>query len=272
MSRSVIAAMTGLLYWLIAGPAAAGAVAARVLEVIDGDTLRVALAGGVSERVRLIGLDAPELVGPERGEEPYAAAAADFLGQLSPPGSVVRLVPGEEPRDRHGRLLAHVYGREGLLAEALLTRGLALACAILPNVALAEQLAAAQAGARRAGIGLWADPQAYAIVPSREARRHFGHCRGVAGRVSSVSRSQDGRLLRLHIRTAEDSAAETGGPDFAAVIFAEDQGAFPYDPVTAYAGEPVVVWGLITPFAGRAEIRVHWPGQIEVWTTGRTET
>lgn len=268
--RRAVACAAALVCALNARSAAEGAVAARVIAVIDGDTLLVATAEGAMERVRLIGLDAPELDHPEHGEEPYAAEAAALLGRIAPAGSVVRLVPGGKPRDRYGRLLAYVYGRDGSLAEALVRHGLALACETPPNAALAVQLAAAQAEARRAGLGLWADPLAYAIVPAEEAGRHVGHCRGVAGSVSGISHSQDGRVLRLHFgRAGTDSPAGygtpsgPGGAEFAAVIFAEDLRAFPLHLGTAYAGESIIVWGLIDVFAGRPEIRVHWPGQIE---------
>ena len=60
-ARPVIVAVAVLL--LVS--AAIAAETARVVEVVDGDTIKVELAGTI-ERVRLIGVDTPETVHPLR--------------------------------------------------------------------------------------------------------------------------------------------------------------------------------------------------------------
>jgi endonuclease YncB( thermonuclease family) len=76
---------------------------AKVIRVIDGDTLKVIL-NGREEYVRLAGIDAPEL---KRGGE----ISRDFLSRLCPVGSVISLkILG---RDSYGRLLAVVYNENG---------------------------------------------------------------------------------------------------------------------------------------------------------------
>jgi endonuclease YncB( thermonuclease family) len=78
---------------------------AKVVKVVDGDTLRVLLKDGEEEYVRLAGIDAPEL---KRGGE----GAREFLSKLCPVGSIVRLeIAG---RDRYRRLLAVVYNENGV--------------------------------------------------------------------------------------------------------------------------------------------------------------
>lgn len=75
-----------------------------VTEVVDGDTLRVRLAGGTSERVRLIGIDAAE-----RGAC-FAGPAAARVRQLALSKPVVlRGDRTQDTRDRYGRLLAYVW-------------------------------------------------------------------------------------------------------------------------------------------------------------------
>jgi endonuclease YncB( thermonuclease family) len=75
-----------------------------VTEVVDGDTLRVRLASGKSERVRLIGIDAAE-----RGTC-FAAQAAQRVRQLALSQPVVlRGDRTQDTRDRYGRLLAYVW-------------------------------------------------------------------------------------------------------------------------------------------------------------------
>ena len=81
---------------------------AVVTEVVDGDTVRVRLAGGKSERVRLIGIDAAE-----RGDC-FASAATARARQLALSKPVVLRGDGtQDTRDRYGRLLAYVWLPDG---------------------------------------------------------------------------------------------------------------------------------------------------------------
>ena len=127
----------------------------RVVHVVDGDTLRVALGDRV-ERVRYIGIDTPESKRPDTPVQCFARAAARANARLVG-GERVRLVLDVEQRDRFGRLLAYVYrARDGLLANAALVRGgYARTLTVPPNVRYAKRFAALAAWARRAGRGLW---------------------------------------------------------------------------------------------------------------------
>jgi micrococcal nuclease len=122
---------------------------AVVESITDGDTIVV--SGG--ERVRLIGIDAPE---PTQ-DDCYAAEATRFISTLIPPGTRVRLVYDVERVDRYGRTLAYVYRAEdGLFVNAeLVARGYAQMLTVPPNVAHADDFLRLQRQARRAGLGLW---------------------------------------------------------------------------------------------------------------------
>src|SRR5437763_6436018 len=89
-------------------PGPGQAVDATVVRVVDGDTIKVRLAGGALERVRYIGVDTPESVKPGTPVQCYAEAASAFNHRLVA-GRAVRLVADVEARDRYGRLLAYVY-------------------------------------------------------------------------------------------------------------------------------------------------------------------
>lgn len=128
---------------------------AVVTGVIDGDTLEVRVAG-VTEQVRLIGLDTPETVAPNRPVECFGPEASARTAELAPVGSIVLLERDVEARDRYDRLLAYVTTAEGtLLNVALVAEGFALAYPFPPNTALDAPIAAAEAGARSQGRGLW---------------------------------------------------------------------------------------------------------------------
>ena len=127
----------------------------RVVRIVDGDTIRVALGPRV-ERVRYIGVDTPEDVKPDTPVQCYARRAAAENARLVA-GRRVRLVLDVEERDRFGRLLAYVYrASDGLFVNAALVRGgFARTLTIPPNVRFADRLAALARTARRESRGLW---------------------------------------------------------------------------------------------------------------------
>jgi micrococcal nuclease len=136
-------------------PGASASQPARVVRVVDGDTIVVA-RGGAEERVRYIGVDTPETVKPRTPVQCFGKKASAFNHRLVD-GRSVRLVSDAEERDRYGRLLAYVYRvDDGLFVNAeLVRRGYATTLTIPPNVRYAERFRALAAEARRAGRGLW---------------------------------------------------------------------------------------------------------------------
>ncbi|HEX5711914.1 MAG TPA: thermonuclease family protein [Solirubrobacterales bacterium] len=132
------------------GPAA---VRARVVRVVDGDTIAVR-TGGRNEDVRYIGVDTPETVDPERPVQCFGHRAAAFNRHLVADRRV-RLVFGAERRDAYGRLLAYVYIRHRFVNAELLRRGLARTLAIAPNTHYQAVFARLELAAARSGRGLW---------------------------------------------------------------------------------------------------------------------
>jgi micrococcal nuclease len=124
-----------------------------VRDVVDGDT--VVVDGG--RTVRLLGVDTPETVHPERAVECYGPEASAYLAGLVPAGTAVRLVAGAEPRDRYGRTLAWVHrAGDGLFVNAALVRdGYARPLSVPPNDRFTGELESLAARARAAGSGLW---------------------------------------------------------------------------------------------------------------------
>lgn len=141
---------------------------ARVLRAVDGDTL-VVEAAGRRERVRLIGLDCPELSHPELGiaAEPYGRLAAAYTaGRLE--GGTVWLERDVSDGDGYGRLLRYVWldrPWEGSQAEAeqflfdaeLLREGYARVMTVPPDVRYAGLFVRLAREAREAGKGLWSE-------------------------------------------------------------------------------------------------------------------
>jgi micrococcal nuclease len=123
-----------------------------VERVIDGDTFVV--RGG--ERIRIIGIDAPEW--PASGiPDCFGPAATAKLRQLLKTGDPVTLTSDAEPRDRYGRTLAYVTTGEHDLGAQLLAAGVARVMRIEPNIARAETYSQIEAEARADGRGLWSE-------------------------------------------------------------------------------------------------------------------
>jgi len=131
---------------------AAATISGRTLQVIDGDTLRLQSHDGHIHRIRLSGIDAPEL-GQPYGEEAKRHLEALSLGQT--------LKAECYKRDRHRRQVCRVSlgGRD--LALAQLQAGLAWwFTRYAAEQAEGERLAyaAAERRAAQAGLGLWRQP------------------------------------------------------------------------------------------------------------------
>ena len=132
-----------------APPAEGPGTSARVDHVVDGGTVWLTGIG----KVRLIGVDTPEVYGTDECFGPQASA---YAKRVLPPGRRVRYRLGVEERDRYGRALAYVYLEDGrLFNELLAEEGYAQPLTIPPNDELAGRFVAAARQAREANRGLW---------------------------------------------------------------------------------------------------------------------
>ena len=139
-------------------PVGDGRVAASVERIIDGDTIVVVL-DGTSERVRLLNIDTPESVDPDREVECLGPEAAEYLERLLPAGSEVMLEFDTERRDRYDRLLAGVFTSDGAFVNGQLASvGFAEFVVFGGNDRFAPDIRAAVEEAQIAGLGIWASP------------------------------------------------------------------------------------------------------------------
>ena len=130
-----------------------GETTATLDDVTDGDTIR--LTDG--SRVRLIGIDTPEVSGPYTEAECFGREASEFLAKLLEPGDEVRLVFDDEHQDRYGRLLAYVYrASDGLFINAEIVRkGYARLDPVEPNTSHRALFARLARKAENKDRGLW---------------------------------------------------------------------------------------------------------------------
>jgi len=164
MLVGVIAILVGLLGRLSTGtgglvpdgPAPTSSVAAgdpvKVVSVPDGDTIVVAVGDG-TERVRVIGIDTPE-IGPKECFALEAAREARALVQ----GRTVLLTadPTQDDRDRYGRLLRHVTMADGRsMAQVLISGGFGREYTYDRAYAGRAEHRSAQTAAQKGRLGIW---------------------------------------------------------------------------------------------------------------------
>ncbi len=159
-------------------------VTTTVSAVIDGDTLE--LTGGA--RIRMIGINTPELGRDGEKDQPFARRARNTLYRmLKHSGFRVKLVYGIQKLDKYRRRLAHVFTRDGRnLQQLLLERGLAFNLPFPPNLRYQHCYHRAENSARRAGRGLWSSASAKPTAESslsRHAETGYRIIRGTVARV-----------------------------------------------------------------------------------------
>jgi len=130
----------------------------RVVKVVDGDTLDVDAPDGSAPttRVRLWGVDTPEVAGGGRGEMHYGPEASAYAKRLLTDQSVrLELVTDRKTRDRYGRLLAYVRLDNGeMFNEMLIASGHAYADPRF-NHPRRDRMAQLEETARAKRVGLW---------------------------------------------------------------------------------------------------------------------
>ncbi len=135
-----------------------------VERVVDGDTFK--LASG--ERVRLIGIDTPEMHESEKLYRDSRRSGQDAktiqaLGRRSYAftkklieGKTVRLEFDVEKRDKYNRLLAYAYLSDGTFVNAeIIRQGYASVMTYPPNVKHADEFLRLYRQARDNKLGLW---------------------------------------------------------------------------------------------------------------------
>jgi endonuclease YncB( thermonuclease family) len=148
----------------------------RVKWVNDGDT--IVLSTG--QRVRYIGINAPEVDHEDQKAEPFGYQARALNRKLV--GSkTIRLEYDADPRDRYGRSLAYIFLKDGTFVNAcLLEAGMAYYLHRKPNLKYRDRLLKAQQDAMQSKNGLWRNwrEKEKLYVGNRNSQRfHLATCR-----------------------------------------------------------------------------------------------
>lgn len=223
-----------------------------VERVIDGDTL--VLKNGY--RLRLSGINAPEIAQAGKPGQRGGEAARQYLEQLvkpTPSPTRIEYEPAEEIRDRYGRYLVHLFDQNGSnINQRLLEEGLVHASISPPNLRYIPQYLAAEKQAREARRGIWAQSD-YRTFNSHEIQDSRNQFRRVEMVVSSLENSSKHHILRskegFSVRIPKHAAEQ-------------------FPALNHYLGKRLIVRGWVRMHRNELFIEAAHPLQIELLDKG----
>lgn len=134
------------------------AVTATVERVSDGDSVTAHTSNGTKLRLRLLGIDAPEIPHGKKPGQPFGEEARDYLDHLIG-GKTVR-VDAYGP-DRYKRVLAVIWDGPVNVNLLLVAMGYAEVYRGVPCQVSCRELEQAEAKARRDRVGMWTQGATY---------------------------------------------------------------------------------------------------------------
>jgi micrococcal nuclease len=223
---------------------------ADVAYVYDGDTLK--LKNG--RRVRLIGINTPELDHKGQAVQPLAQTARTSLKDLLDSANRKLLLQyGKQRHDHYGRVLAHAFLDNGEnVAAHQLSQGLATTFIVLPNSWGQHCYQKLEQVARTARLGLWA-LAAYQSHPARTLPLNTRGFRIINGRVRSIRRTRHTFWLDLE------------GP-LTIQIPLKSLANFSSYAVDTLEGQNLEVRGWISANGDRLKVKVQHPAALVIIT------
>ena len=221
----------------------------QVRFVPDGDTL--VLSDG--RKLRLIGINAPELGRDGRPHEPGALAARDLLRRtlFAQRGKTLALRYDRERQDRYGRLLAHAFLADGRnLTALLLDQGAGFHIVVPPNDWSYRCYHERAQAARKAARGVWR-MKAWQAMPSRDLDQRTRGYRIVRGRVVRIGDSRTARWINLEGR-------------FALRLPREDLEYFKELDIDTLQGKEIEAQGWIYARKGELRMNLRHPDQLRL--------
>lgn len=226
---------------------------ATVEKVIDGDTFILR----TGEKVRLIGVDTPELHRKNTPVQYYAEEARIFLKNLIE-GKEVSLRSDWQGTDQYGRSLAYVYLEDSIFVNMeIVKQGYGFTYTRYPFEYM-DDFRRHQKEARESSRGLWGrDLAAYKleVIDPQEASNHYGERVIVEGRIVRTYNSGRACFLNFH---------EDWRNNLSAVIFAQVFHKFPGSPAKFYLNKRVRIIGRIRKYRGAPQIILNDASEIKI--------
>lgn len=220
---------------------------AVIRHIIDGDT--VILKNGA--KVRLIGIDTPELGYGKKPDQTGAMAAKRYLQATIGENRRISLLYGVEKYDRHGRYLAHIFLADGQNLQARLLRdGLATPFNVPPNLSYVDCYQEASIQARERRVGLWALGEYQARQASSLGGNEHGY-HIIEGQISRIGESHSSLWLNM-------------GKHLAIRILRSDLKHFQLEQIINSVGKTVQVRGMIYKKRGQLRMQIRHQADLSV--------
>lgn len=220
-----------------------------VTAVFDGDTVKVRFENGTQKRVRLIGVDSPEM-DDSREEVAFWAHMAKQFCFYHLYKEEVRLTYDWQLEDSYGRLLAYVWKENLLFNEYIIRQGFAYVFMRFPfRKDYQKRFKEAEEDARREGRGFWKKGN-FPWVSISDVKHHLGELVSVEFRCASIETKRGFLMLNAP------------GREFAALIPQKYISPFPESKY--YLNKNVSVAGFLEEYRGQPQIIVYFPRQIHV--------
>jgi endonuclease YncB( thermonuclease family) len=219
----------------------------KIRYIHDGDTLH--LSDG--RKVRLIGINTPELARDGKPAEPFAMEAKNTLKSLFKDEKSIALLYGKDKKDHYGRILAHALLNDGQNVQAiLLKQGYARVITVPPNTQFVSCYLEIEREARCNKTGLWRNAD---LLVAKDLQNHHKGFQLIQGTVEHININKKGLWLTL------DNKLTIG-------IRPEDQFLFDTEAINNMLNQSIIVRGWVnkskkpTPFY----IRVRHPLSIQL--------
>lgn len=130
-----------------------------VTRVVDGDTVVVTGADGKEEKVRLLLIDTPESVHPEKEPQFFGKDASEYTKSRLE-GASALLEKGKPEKDKYGRTLGYIWLKNGAnrvsFNEMIVRDGYArVAYVFEPNTKYLDELRKAESEAKEKKLNIW---------------------------------------------------------------------------------------------------------------------
>ncbi|MGY6277606.1 thermonuclease family protein [Methylomonas sp. MgM2] len=216
-----------------------------VEKVFDGDT--ILLKSG--QKVRLLGINTPEVAGRNKEAEPGGEKAKAWL-QRQLEHKKVRLEHDVEKQDKYRRSLAYVFSDDKRLINLELVReGLATVNIYPPNLKYVDALLAAQNQAELENLGIWHD-SAYARKDVKSlTKNNYRGWKRITGRIQDLKKTKKYSYLKF--------SGKAG-------VRIENENLNLFPPLGKYVGKKIEARGWPIKQKDQFIIPVRHPGELKI--------
>lgn len=233
-----------------------------VTHVVDGDTFDVENGA----RIRMIGIDAPELNTEFWGKQARMSLKYKIEGE-----KVCLKISSFNKVDKYHRLLRYVYHDNHFINANMVESGAARAYTFFP-FEYKKQFLSLQSLAKSQNKGMW-NEQAQEKYETRDENRNVLCGEAILCAEEAVEHVGERQTVRFYVAASYNSGKAVflnsnslyqSPRGFTAVIFVPIDPSFPDNPAAFYKNKTIEVSGKITLHEGRPEIVLERPDQIRI--------